>query len=91
MKDTYTLYEAKARFSAIVRQVREGRPVVVTLYGEPAVEIRAVAAARLGIGARLDRMSERGVLVRPDGPRPQLRAVASRPGALGRFLADRGE
>jgi prevent-host-death family protein len=91
MRDTYSLYEAKAKLSAIVRQVREGHPVVVTLHGEPAVEIRAVSGARKGIEAKLDRMAERGELLRPSGPRRPFRRIARRPGALERFLADRGE
>ncbi len=91
MRDTYSLYEAKAKLSAIVRQVREGHPVVITVHGEPAVQIRAVAAEQQGIGAKLDQMAERGVLVRSDQPRRQLRPVSRRPGALERFLADRDE
>jgi prevent-host-death family protein len=91
MRDTYSLYEAKAKFSAIVRQVREGHPVVVTLHGEPAVEIRAVSDVREGIEARLDRMAERGELVRPTGSRRSFHRIARRPGALERFRADRGE
>ena len=91
MRDTYSLYEAKAKLSAIVRQVKEGHSVIVTLHGEPAVEIRAVAAPRKGIDARLEQMAERGVLLRAAEPRPEFKAVASRPGALKRFLADRGE
>ena len=43
MRDTYSLYEAKAKLSAIIRQVREGRPVVVTLHGEPVAEIRSIS------------------------------------------------
>lgn len=91
MRDTYSLYEAKAKLSAIVRQVREGHPVIVTLHGEPAVEIRAVPTGRQGFGAKLDQMAERGVLVRPDLPLRQIRTVSRRPGALKRFLADRDE
>jgi len=91
MRDTYSLYEAKSKLSAIVRQVREGHSVIVTLHGVPAVEIRAVAKAREGIDAKLEQMAERGVLMRAEGPLPQFHAVARRPGALKRFLADRGE
>ena len=43
MRRTYSLYEAKARLSAIIRQVREGQRVVVTLHGEPVAEIRPLA------------------------------------------------
>ena len=91
MRDTYSLYEAKAKLSAIVRQVREGHPVVITLHGEPAVEIRVVAAARKGIGAKLERMAEHGSLVRAEGPRPAFRTLVRRPGALKHFLDERGE
>lgn len=91
MRDTYSLYEAKAKLSAIVRRVREGRPVIVTLHGKPVVEIRAVTAGGSGLAARMEQLVERGVLV-PDGPgRPALGTVSRRPGALERFLEDRDE
>ena len=89
MKDTYSLYEAKAKLSAIVRQVREGRPVVITVHGEPAVEIRPVEKTEGGLEARLARLEERGVLLRRDPAAAQLASVAKRPGALARFLAER--
>jgi len=89
MRDTYSLYEAKAKLSAIVRKVREGRSVIVTLHGKPVVEIRSVAASEGGLTARMEALAERGILVR-DGPkRPLLRTVARRPGALKRFLDER--
>lgn len=93
MANTYSLYEAKAKLSAIVRQVREGHPVIVTVHGEPAVEIRAVPTVRPGIGAKLDQLAERGVLVRPDRPdrAGRIVPVSRRPGALKRFLADRDD
>ncbi len=91
MRDTYSLYEAKAKLSAIVRQVREGRAVIVTLHGKPVVEIRPVTASGGGLAARMQQLAERGVLV-PDGPsRSALRPVVRRPGALKRFLEERDE
>jgi prevent-host-death family protein len=89
MRDTYSLYEAKAKLSAIVRKVREGRSVIVTLHGEPVAEIRPVARAAGGIDARLDHLAERGILIRPDSRRPRLRPVVRKPGALSRFLDNR--
>lgn len=91
MRDTYSLYDAKAQLSAIVRQVREGQPVIVTVHGKPAVEIRAVPSVKAGIDARLSQMAERGVLVRSKTPGGQLHAIARRPGTLDRFLKERGE
>jgi prevent-host-death family protein len=89
MRDTYSLYEAKAHLSAIIRRVRDGQPVTITVRGEPVAEIRAVAPPSEGLAARLDALSERGVLVRKReaGSRPRL--VTRRPGSLKRFLEDR--
>jgi len=89
MRRTYSLYEAKAKLSAIIRQVREGQRVVVTLHGEPVAEIRPLAERDATLEARLDGMAERGIVVRPAAPRPDLNTVARRPGALTRFLKER--
>jgi len=89
MRDSYSLYEAKARLSAIVKKVREGRPVVVTLRGEPVVEIRAIAPRAGGLASRIQQLAERGILVRTAPKRSALRTVARRPGALKRFLDER--
>jgi len=91
MRDTYSLYEAKAKLSAIIRKVREGRPVTVTLHGEPVAEIRSISPRSGGLSARMDQLLERGIIVRnPSGalaPRP----IIKRPGALKRFLEERDE
>ena len=65
MKDTYSLYEAKAKLSAIVRRVREGHPAIVTVHGEPAVEIRPITAATGGLAARMAHLVERGIVTHP--------------------------
>ena len=89
MRDTYSLYEAKAKLSAIIRQVREGRHVLVTVHGEPVAEIRPVAREANDLAARLEQLAERGVLVRGERGERALRPVARKPGALARVLADR--
>lgn len=92
MRDTYSLYETKAKLSAIIRRVREGHRVLVTLHGEAVAEIRPVEASAGGFERRLDEMAERGILVRPERPgRPVLATGVHRRGALARFLADRNE
>ena len=88
MRDTYSLYEAKSRFSALVRMVREGHRVVITVHGQPAIEMRAVEPEPSNLAGRLARLGERGVLVRRED-RTALRPVGRRSGALSRFLADR--
>ena len=88
----YSTYEAKARFSEVIRHVREGKTVTVSYRGEPVAEIRRIQRQQQQtIGERLDDLQRRGVLVRSGAPGQTLRPVARRPGALARFLAERGE
>jgi len=91
MRDTYSLYEAKAKLSAIIRKVREGQAVVVTLHGEPVAEIRAISPRSAGLGARMEQLAERGIIVRNPNRAQDPRTIVKRPGALKRFLDDRGE
>jgi prevent-host-death family protein len=86
--DCFSTYEAKARFSEVLRLVREGRTVTVTYHGTPVAEIRPIDRST-GVAARLEWMRGRGLLSTPEGA-PDVRApLASRPGALARFLEDR--
>ena len=86
---TYSTYEAKARFSEVLRQVRAGETVTVTYRGEPVAEIQPIRAEPDAFEARIADLERRGVLVPPTGPMKPLRAIAHVPGALDRFLADR--
>lgn len=88
-RDEYSLYDAKAKLSAIVRRVREGHTVVVTVHGEPAVEIRPVEKKAAGIEARMAELEASGELVPARSKRRKFRPVIHRPGALKRFLDDR--
>ena len=94
MPDEYSLYEAKARLSALVRQVREGRSVIITVHGVPAAELRPInhSAHPQSLEERLAELGARGAIAPgrrspaetgafPIGPR-----VA---GGLKRFLEDR--
>lgn len=88
--DTYSTYEAKARFSEVLRLVRGGRTVTVTYRGEPVAEIRPVQKGK-GTAARVRRLRERGVVVPSETAGAALTPLAPRPGALERFLRDRDE
>ena len=89
MPITYSTYEAKARFSEVLRQVRAGKTITVSYRGEPVAEIRPIQTPPVTIKERLDELERCGILVRSDEPRQPLRAVERRPGALDRFLAER--
>ncbi len=91
MDDRYSIHEAKANLSAIVRAVREGRSAVITVRGEPVAEIRPYQAAPVSLAERLKHLQEKGVVVPAENPDRTFTTVARRKGALSRFLADRGE
>ena len=58
----------------------------------PVAEIRRIQRHRLQtFEARLDDLQRRGILARSGTPCQTLTPVARRPGALARFLAERGE
>jgi prevent-host-death family protein len=94
MPDEYSLYEAKARLSALVRQVRAGRSVIITVHGVPAAELRPVdpSVRPQSLKERLAELDSRGAIVASrisssEGPAfpigPKVR------GALKRFLEER--
>jgi prevent-host-death family protein len=86
--DTYSTYEAKARFSEIIRKVKAGRRVVVTHHGVQVAEIRPIDRSTETLAERLAALERDGRIARATGA-PGVRLVAKRPGALARFLADR--
>jgi prevent-host-death family protein len=90
MTTSYSTYQAKARFSEVIRRVRAGQRVVITHHGREVAEIRPLeGTAGRSLEERVLEMEERG-LVRPaGGKRRPWRAIARRPGALARFLAER--
>ena len=88
----YSVYEAKARFSEVIRQVREGKTVTVSYRGEPVAEIRSIRRRQTPtLDERLNDLERNGSLVRSAIPRRTIRPIERRPGALSRFLAERGE
>ena len=90
MQNTYSTYEAKARFSELLRQVRQGKTVTISYRGKPVAEIRSIQQKPATVEERLEELEQRGVLVRPS-QRRSLKTVEPRVGALKRFLAERSE
>lgn len=84
----WSTWEAKARFSELLRLVREGQTVTVTYHGKPVAEVRPLSD-QAGIAARIERLRARGLLSMQDRTGPTLQPIAARPGGLRRFLEDR--
>ena len=91
MRLIYSTYDAKARFSEVIRHVREGRTVTVSYRGEPVAEIHPIRERPHTTEERLRGLERRGVVVDTGKGRPPFKAIDHRPGALARFLADRSE
>ena len=89
MEVIYSVYEAKARFSEVIRQVREGKTVTVSYRGEPVAEISPIERLQMpALEQRLGDLERQGVLLRSRA-RHALQPVERREGALARFLAER--
>ena len=85
---TYSTYEAKARFSEIIRHVRDGKTVTVSYRGEPVAEIRPLERPTT-IKQRTEQLERRGVLVGPREPRTPFEGGVYVAGALKTFLEER--
>ncbi len=86
---TYTTYEAKARFSEVMRQVREGKTITVSYRGEPVAEIKPLEKRKLTQEEWDEEMERRGILHRSKNPNARPKLGEYVPGALARFLAER--
>ncbi len=86
---TYSTYEAKAKFSELIRRVRAGQRVVIAYRGQEVAEIRPIQASGGGLEKSLARLEDEGVLSRPGKPSGPLRPLARKPGSLVRFLESR--
>ena len=91
MTITYSTYEAIAKFSEVIRRVREGETVVVSYRGDPVAEIKPIAPPKISLEEHLKELERRGALIRSRGPRKGFKPLGRRPGALKRFLEERGD
>jgi prevent-host-death family protein len=89
MPHTYSVYEAKARFSELLRRVREGQHIYISYRGRKVAELRPLQDDQRGWSDRLQRLEEEGVVSPARSPSGHLKPVATRPGALARFLESR--
>jgi prevent-host-death family protein len=87
----YSTYDAKARFSEILRKVREGKVVTICYHGRPIAEVRPIERGGNGFEQHLRRLADRGAIVRSGERRGTLRTIVRKRGALNRFLSERGE
>ena len=87
MSKVYSTYEAKAKFSEILRRVRAGATVRISYHGEEVAEVRPLPSPQ-DLEGSLRRMEKEGVISGAAGS-SMLRPLARKPGALARFLESR--
>ena len=87
MSKVYSTYEAKSRFSEILRLVRAGQTVLISYHGREVAEIKPVSSPRTFEEA-LRQLEEGGVVVRGESS-GSFQVLAKKPGALARFLESR--
>lgn len=85
---SYSVYEAKAKLSELLRHVKKQRRVVITERGEPVAHV-VPPTKTTGLAARLRDLQERGIVQGEGGAPSEMRRLAARPGALQRFLRER--
>ena len=88
MVQVYSAYEAKAKFSEILRKVKAGQRVIISYHGEEVAEIRPLETPR-SLEASLQQLEADGILSPPTRRHGHLAPVARRSGALARFLESR--
>lgn len=94
MTERYSIYDAKAKLSALIRRVRKGQSVVITVHGEPVAELRPYQKSerKQTLEERIVELTARGVIIparRKPGDPSSFQPGPHVPGALQRFLDDR--
>lgn len=89
MSNTYTAYEAKAKFSELLRKVRGGQRVFISYHGQNVAELRPIESPPADLEASLRELESLGVVGPPAAREGDLKPLAKRRGALARFLASR--
>jgi prevent-host-death family protein len=89
VKLTYSIYEAKARFSELIRMVKQGKRITITDRGKEVAQVIPLGED-LAVERRIADLQAAGIL----GPTPtcsirDVQTIAHRPGALERFLKER--
>lgn len=92
MNLVYSATVARAHFAEVIRNVRGGQTVRISYRGRPVAEIRPIKEETKSLEEHLDDLERRGVVSPAAKPGPFVPGpVTRRPGALQRFLDERGE
>ncbi len=87
----YSIYDAKARFSEVVKKASEGHSVIITKRNIPIVEIRAYEEKpNQTLAEHMKELERLGIVTPSDGKRMKRNPQRNpRPEILETFLAER--
>jgi prevent-host-death family protein len=88
-KDSYSVYEAKAKLSEIIRKVRRKKRIVITHNGQPVASVVPFEAEQLSTEDKLRQLEEQGLISTARASLADIKFIESCPGALERFLDER--
>ncbi|PIR23395.1 MAG: hypothetical protein COV44_03070 [Deltaproteobacteria bacterium CG11_big_fil_rev_8_21_14_0_20_45_16] len=87
---TYSIYDAKAKLSELLRFVKANGPVVITERGKPIAQVVPYQVVNeASLETRLQQLEEYGLLKRRSESYEKFKPLAKKPGALKRFLESR--
>ena len=89
MKKRYSIYEAKAKLSEIIRTVKKSSSVIITERGVDVACVAPVDKAPMNSAERIRGMIRDGLLQASEGSVARIHPIARRRGALKRFLESR--
>lgn len=89
MRDTYSVYEAKAKLSQIIRSVKNRCPVTITERGTPVARVVPVEMHNgKSLESRLKELESRGILLPAEKDPAALKTIKYIKGAVKRFLTE---
>ena len=86
---TYSIYEAKAKLSQLIRFVKTSGPVTITERGNPVAQVIPISSAQSGLSHRLAHLIDYGLSQKPSRPLKEIKSLGKKSGALKRFLDSR--
>jgi len=87
MKTTYSLYEAKAKLSEIIRLVRRNLRVTITYHDKPVAQITSIDKFPQTLEDQIAKFANDGAIILAK-PKPFFKVMTAK-GALKRFLDSR--
>lgn len=90
MAQSYSTYDAKARFSEILRKVRAGQRIIISHRGRDVAQITRIGGGGPSdILARFADLEDQGIISPRRVREGRLKPITRRRGALRRFLETR--